>query len=332
MTLQRILLIRLSSIGDIVLTTPLIRQVRARFPDATLDFLTQPAFAELLAYNPHLSHLFTTENFKPTERYDICIDLQNNRRSRRLRYRQAKQTLQYEKQNWRKLLLVAFKWRWQLDTRPVPLRYLASCQRLGIEDDGKGCELFLSSTQREFATEQLGQQPALAVCYGARHFTKRFPVEKLSHVINAIQAMHPTLQVILLGSKEESALSEALMAKLVHRTRVRNFSGQCSLLETAALIERASAVLTNDTGLMHIAAAFQKNIVTIFGSSVREFGFVPYRAPFQLIENSTLSCRPCSHIGRERCPKGHFKCMMEIEERTVIAAVQTALSTAMPPL
>ncbi|MDW8466629.1 MAG: glycosyltransferase family 9 protein [Chloroherpetonaceae bacterium] len=286
----RILIIRLSSIGDIVLATPLVRQVRTRFPHATIDFLTKPAFAELLAHNSHLSHLFTTENFTSAYRYDLCIDLQNNWRSYRLRHRLASKTFVYRKQNWRKFLLVAFKWRWQLDTRPVPLRYLSACAPLGLVDDGKGCELFLSDAHRAFAQRSLAALPTLAVCYGAKHFTKRFPLEKLARVLNALQQAEPLLQVVLLGGREDAVLGQMLTQQLTPSPLVKNFSGQCSLLESAALIERADAVLTNDTGLMHIAAAFQKRLVVLFGSSVREFGFLPFRAPFR------ADRKPCGNM------------------------------------
>ncbi len=324
MTLERLLIIRLSSIGDIVLTTPLIRQVRKAFPHAQIDFLTRSAFAELLVHNPYLSHVHTLENFRPTHYYDACIDLQNSFRSRWLRRSLAQHVAVYRKENWKKLLLIWFKWNLLANSLPVPLRYLSACRKFGIEDDGKGCELFLSESAKRFAAEAIEPKTTLAVCYGAAHFTKRFPIDKLALVLNALLKTQD-IQVILLGGKDDAALGANLLALLSHRQAVKDFSGKCSLLETAALLARADAILTNDTGLMHIGAAFQKPIVAVFGSSVKEFGFMPFRTPYQILEREGLPCRPCSHIGRKSCPAKHFKCMREIEPLAVVKAVLSAL-------
>lgn len=323
MAMERILIIRLSSIGDIVLTTPIIRQARARFPHAQIDFLTQSAFAELLRHNPYLSRVHSVEDFRPAK-YDLCIDLQNSRRSRWLRRGLATHLAQYHKENWKKFLLVRFKWNLLSSAPPVPLRYLAACHAFGLEDDGEGCDIFLSDDARRFAAQAIQSKKTLAVCYGARHFTKRFPIEKIATVLNALLSERD-IQALLLGGKDDAPLGETLRSMISPAASVSDFSGKCSLLQTAALLERADAVFTGDTGLMHIAAAFQKPIVVVFGSSVKEFGFLPFRAPYHLLEREGLSCRPCSHIGRARCPKGHFKCMEEIDERAVLQAIASAL-------
>lgn len=323
MAIERILIIRLSSIGDIVLATPIIRQVRMRFPTAQIDFLTRANFAELLRYNPYLSQVYAVEEFQP-EKYDLCIDLQNSRRSRWLRRKCATHIAQYRKENWKKFLLVNFKWNLLSDAVPVALRYLEACRAFGIEDDGKGCDIFLSDAERHMAAQALKPKTTLAVCYGAKHFTKRFPIEKTAAVLNALLAKHD-VQILLLGGKDDAPLGEKLRVMISPASSVNDFSGQCSLLQTAALLERADAVFTNDTGLMHIAAAFQKPIVVVFGSSVKEFGFLPFRAPYQLLERKGLKCRPCSHIGRARCPEGHFKCMQELDTHAVLQAVVSAL-------
>ncbi len=323
MTIERILIIRLSSIGDIVLTTPLIRQARTAFPDAQIDFLTRATFAELLLHNPHLSQVLILEEFQPA-RYDLCIDLQNNLRSRWLRCALAQHVASYRKENWKKLLLIWFKWNLLAQSPPVPLRYLSACQKFGIEDDGKGCDIFLSESAKRFAAEAIEPKTTLAVCYGAAHFTKRFPIEKMASVLNAILNKQ-NIQILLLGGTDDAALGKKLLAMLTYPDRVKDFSGKCSLLETAALLSRADAVLTNDTGLMHISAAFQKPIVAVFGSSVREFGFTPFRTPYQILEHQGLKCRPCSHIGRKSCPAKHFRCMQEIDPLAVLQATLSAL-------
>lgn len=325
MPAEKILIIRLSSIGDIILTTPLVRRLRRTFPAAQIDYLVKPAFKSLLAQNPYINTLLTLDQTGELATYDIIIDLQNNFRSKRLRSRKAKEIYFYQKQNWKKLLLVKFKINLFKAFKPVPERYIEAAEALELKDDGLGCELFTGKDDQQFAAKEFTSSlPKLAVCYGAKHFTKQFPAEKFSHVLNELLARHE-IEVLLLGGKEDAALGEKIFSRIEKKDRVKDFSGKCSLMETAALLSQADAVLTNDTGLMHMASAFGKPMVVLFGSSVEEFGFAPYRVPSRILQVSGLACRPCSHIGRSSCPKKHFKCMNGISDASVIQAVEEAL-------
>lgn len=325
MPAEKILIIRLSSIGDIILTTPLVRRLRNTYPQAQIDYLVKPMFKSLLAQNPHINTLLTTDRTDSLSTYDIIIDLQNNFRSKRLRSGKAKAIYFYRKQNWKKLLLVQFKINLFKAFKPVPERYINAAKELGLKDDGRGCELFVSEKDLQFAVKELTSGlPKLAVCYGAKHFTKQFPVEKFANVLSSLLAKHQ-IEVLLLGGKEDAALGEEIFRRIEKKDRVKDFSGKCSLMETAALLSSSNVVLTNDTGLMHMASAFGKPMMVLFGSSVEEFGFAPYRVPCRILQVSGLTCRPCSHIGRSNCPKGHFKCMNDISDASVIQAVEEAL-------
>ncbi len=329
MSIDRLLVIRLSSIGDVVLTTPLLRRLRAKFPNADIHFLTRHAFAPLVLHNPNLTKVLTPETCSKTSFYDVCIDLQHNGHSAQLRP-YARTTLCYKKENWKKFLLVNFKVNLYSGYTSTAERYINAVAPLGLADDDKGCEIFLDEASKAFAAKEVERnsnhpkKPVLAVVYGARHFTKRFPAERFSSVLNRLLEKY-ALEVWLLGGKEDTAIGEKIYGNLEQKERVKNFSGVCSLLESAALIEHADAMLCNDTGLMHIAAAFQKPIVALFGSSVAEFGFLPYRSPHRMLEVKNLTCRPCSHIGRDQCPKKHFRCMTDIDDERIIAAVKTML-------
>jgi lipopolysaccharide heptosyltransferase II len=324
MPAEKILVIRLSSIGDIILTTPLVRRLRRAFPEAQIDYLVKPAFKQLLAHNPRINTVLTTDQ-QSLDRYDVIIDLQNNFRSKRLRSGKAKTLFFYRKQNWKKWLLVQFKVNLFKTCTPVPERYIEAAEELGLKDDGLGCELFVGKDAQAYASQMLtGEFPKLAVCYGAKHFTKQFPVEKFARVLNDLLDRHQ-IDVLLLGGKEDAALGEEIFRRIEKKDRVKDFSGKCSLMETAALLSASDAVLTNDTGLMHMASAFGKPMVVLFGSSVEAFGFAPYRVPSRILQVDGLSCRPCSHIGRSRCPKGHFKCMNDISDASVTNAVEKAL-------
>jgi len=321
--LKQILVIRFSSIGDLVLTTPILRRLKATFPKATLDVLTKPAYCTILQGNPALRTIFTTENFKAETRYDLVVDLQNNIASHRY-HRIGENIVVYRKENWKKMLLVWFKVNLYRQYESVVERYAKGLKRFGVCLDEHGCEIFLSDAERAFGKAHRGKLPVLAVCVGARHFTKRFPSERFAEVLNHLLNKR-AVEIWLLGGKADAPFAASVSEALKRKDTVKDFSGRYTLRETASLIASADAVLSNDTGLMHIAAAFQKPIVVLFGSSVKEFGFLPYKAPFTLLEVEGLACRPCSHIGRQRCPKSHFKCMHDIPTEQILRAVETAL-------
>lgn len=312
--IRSILVVRLSAIGDIVLTTPVIQELRQAFPEARIDFCTKPPFVSLLSGNPALSSVCTPEN--PTARsYDLAVDLQNNRRSRAfLRSLDPGMVRRYRKRNWKKLLLVQFKLNLYNGTHTsVVDRYRAALD--GIVPSGDApCALYPSPEDREFASGVVGDAgPVLAVCFGANHFTKRYPEDRFAAVIDRVLSARD-LRVLLLGGKEDADGAARIVAMLPEavRARVIPVAGRTSLMQSAALLERSDLVLCNDTGLMHMASAFGKRLLVLFGSSVGEFGFLPWGTRFELFETPGLSCRPCSHIGRDRCPQGHFRCMNDI--------------------
>ncbi len=321
---MRVLVIRLSSIGDILLTTPILRALKAKFQHAEIDFLTKPSFKQLLEGNPALTTIFTTENFEPKQRYDLVVDLQHSLASRKY-HRLGKKTVCYQKENWKKFLLVNFKVNWYRGYESVVERYAKSLAPFEVRLDEKGCEVFLNREELDFGkSHRTAEKPVLAVCFGARHFTKRFPPERFASALKQLLEKNP-IDIWLLGGKEDAPIADEIVSRMRSKSSVKNFAGRHTLRETAAMLAHADAVLSNDTGLMHMAAAFQKPMVVLFGSSVKEFGFLPYKSPFQLLEVEGLNCRPCSHIGREACPKSHFKCMRDISESGLVNAVEIAL-------
>jgi lipopolysaccharide heptosyltransferase II len=173
-------------------------------------------------------------------------------------------------------------------------------------------------------------EKVIGICPGSKHFTKRWQKEKFAEVaVRAAQEYHA--KVLLFGGKEERSDCEfvaEVVSKRISPQAVSNFAGEFSLLETAAAMEFCDVVVTNDSGLMHLAAAKQRKIVAVFGSTVKEFGFAPYGTEAIVIENTLLECRPCTHIGRKDCPKDHFRCMTDITPEQVLGAVRTMLQPA----
>ncbi|MCF8383369.1 MAG: glycosyltransferase family 9 protein [Chlorobium sp.] len=320
---KTILVMRLSSIGDVILTTPLLREVAAAFPSSRIDYCTKSSFIALLKENPLLHALYTPES-PPSGSYDLVIDLQNNLRSRSLvRNLRARRVVRYRKQNWKKWLLVKTRIDFTGPYRSVVDRYRDSLADFGVVADGRGCELHPSASDLAFARDlpdSGGRR--LAVCFGAMHASKRYPPANFAAVLSALFEAIP-LQAVLLGGMDDVSYARAILQALPERflPQVVDLAGKCSLMQSAAVLESSDGVLCNDTGLMHMASAFGKQLFVLFGSSVSAFGFLPYRAPFVLFEAKGLRCRPCSHIGRDRCPEGHFRCMNDLKAEAVASSI-----------
>jgi ADP-heptose:LPS heptosyltransferase len=317
---RRILVIRLSSIGDVVLTTPILRAIRSALPEAELHVLTKPAMADVLRYNPHISRLHELEvelsgsvsGLRASE-IDYVVDLQGSLRSRRIVRALDVPHSGFPKMNWEKYRMVH---RWIPGPIPegvphIVTRYAEALLPLGIELDEEGLEVYPSvaaeTTAKELVREAFGGADIspLGIVLGATHGTKRWPIAYHRAMIERLGR-----PVIVFGGKGERESSLALCEGLAlpHLNAV----GRTSLLESTALLGRCSAVVTHDTGLMHIAAALQVPALTLWGSTVPGFGMTPYKSPFLVAEVIGLDCRPCSKIGYPECPQGHFRCMRDL--------------------
>jgi ADP-heptose:LPS heptosyltransferase len=316
---MKILVLRFSSIGDIVLTTPVVRQLKTQVPGARVHFATKPAYRSLLEANPYVDRTHVLSGTLGelvrelrAEQFDFIVDLHNNLRTRLIRL-QLPGVLgrAFDKLNWQKWLLVNFK----IDRLPpvhIVDRYRAAAAAFGIRDDGGGLDYFIPPGQEVEVTTALpsGFQPGnyVAVAIGAQHATKRLPVEKLIELVAKL-APRP---VVLLGGPEDESTGHVIELAFQHpHSLVFNACGQFSLHQSASLVQQADFVVSHDTGLMHIAAAFGKEIFSVWGNTVPQFGMYPYRTSFQALEVLGLPCRPCSKIGFAKCPQGHFKCMRD---------------------
>jgi lipopolysaccharide heptosyltransferase II len=326
------LVIRFSSIGDIVLSTPLLRVLRSRFPKGQIDYVTLTAYAELVKSNQNLNHTYA---FDPTqgfdglrtlkkrikdERYDLIVDIHDSLRSKYLRSLRGPIVTVVDKRVMQRSMLVKFKKNIYKEIVPVADRYIETVRQLGITNDGKGLELHipdetLFGVSGKIATLKLNQfEKVVGLCPGARHFTKRWPPERFARVGSAC-AQKLDAKILLFGGKQDETICNQICWDINNQAgaeKATSLCGQLGLLETAAAMEYCDVILTNDTGLMHIATAMHRKIVAIFGSTVREFGFFPHGSEAIVLENKGLACRPCSHIGRSDCPEKHFKCMLEV--------------------
>lgn len=341
---MKILILRFSSIGDIVLTTPVVRCLKTQLPDAEIHFVTKKAYRTLVESNPYIDRYFLLENGLNTlitqllsERYDYIIDLHNNLRTliikARLSLNSGVKCYSFDKLNFEKWLLVNLKINRLPDVHIVD-RYLKTVESLGVVNDDKGLDYFIPK-QDEITLELLPkthQNGFIAFAIGGQHSTKKLPIERMVELCQRINQ-----PIVLLGGKEDAETGEKLIQRLtttfapsikdgeyhstfnsgsppVHHSSfiIHNACGKYNLNQSASLVKQAQMVYTHDTGLMHVAAAFKKKIVSIWGNTVPTFGMYPYQTNFVAWQVNDLPCRPCSKIGYDQCPKGHFKCMNEI--------------------
>ena len=318
---MKILVIRFSSIGDLVLTTPVIRCIRRQLPAVELHFLCKNGLKPVMETNPHIDRLHTFRKEDPSlvqrllsEQFDYVVDLQKNRHSRRICRRLQVPYSTFPKLNFRKFLLVAFKWNLMPDLHVVD-RYFRAVERLGVKNDGQGLDFCIKDADfRELEAFALPEK-YVAVAVGSRHATKQMPVEMLEAV-----AMKSRLPLVFLGDGRDASIVADIAQRFPERTL--NLCGKLSLRASAACLSRAETLLTGDTGLMHIAAALQKRIVSVWGNTVPAFGMYPYMPKHPerslVVENSRCRCRPCSKLGFERCPLRHFNCMRGIPAERII--------------
>lgn len=314
MVLKKILLIRFSSIGDIVLTTPVIRCVKQQLKDVELHVLTKKNYVELLSSNPNIDKVFGLEgglrDLLPTlrnENYDFVIDLHKNFRSLYVRMSLRKPSSSFPKLDLQKLLYTKLKVSHLPDVHIVD-RYFCAVERLGVSNDNQGLDFFFHPSDKLNRADY--PKHFAAVVIGGQHSTKILPEEKVVDVCKAI-----SLPVVLVGGPEDSVRGERIVNAVGGETI--NSCGKLKLGQSACVLKYSDVVLTNDTGMMHIAAALRKPIVSVWGNTVPEFGMYPYMPTCpersSIVENKDVTCRPCHKLGYEKCPKGHFRCMASLD-------------------
>lgn len=322
----KFLIIRFSSIGDIVLTTPVIRCLKKQVAESEVHFLTKPVFSSILLSNPNVDKmLLLKEKFSETideikeERYDYIIDLHNNIRTKRIKSQIGILSFSFPKLNLEKWLLVNFKIN-KMPNKHIVDRYLETVKLFEIENDGFGLDYFIPKKD-EINIDTLPEyikEGYVGIVIGAKHFTKKMPNEKIAEIISGIK--YP---VIVMGGKEDSIEADKIMS-ICTNNKVYNSCGKYNLNQSASLVKRAKVIVSHDTGLMHIAAAFQKPIISVWGNTVPEFGMYPYvkKELSDIVELKNIKCRPCTKIGFKQCPKKHFRCMNEIDSNEIVKLVE----------
>lgn len=321
---MKILIIRFSSIGDIVLTTPVIRSLRKHYPACEIHYLTKSAYIPLLQHNPHLTAVHgLTDNFSQlidklqAEAFDYVLDLHTNIRSWRVKRALGRPSRSLNKENWKKYRMTRFKHR-HLKIKHIVNRYGDTMSLLGVSLDDEGLDLFLPQELEALATSIFQTheinpdiQKVLAVVLGASYPTKRWKSENFAPLLNMYRA-----PVLLIGGQDTQEEAQKIGAGL--NVPFMDAVGKYDLLTSAALMKKCHEVLAHDTGFMHIAAAFRQPVYSIWGNTIPGFGMTPYKTRHKIIEVEGLDCRPCSKLGFEHCPRGHFRCMNDLTPKLVL--------------
>ncbi len=291
---MKILVVRFSSIGDIVLTTPILRCIKQQIKDVELHYVTKQNFLSVIENNIYVDKVFTIkDSLKDVipqlkkEEYDYIIDLHHNIRTLKLKAALGKKSFSFNKLNWEKFLMVSFK-KNKLPPIHIVDRYFETVQSLGVKNDHKGLDYFINHKDEIDVPSSL---PSMfhegynALVVGGSYFTKQIPQSKLKEICSK-----SALPLILLGGKEDTIVAEQVYQ--FHKNKTINLCGKLNLNQSASIIQQADKVITSDTGLMHIAAAFKKDIISLWGNTIPEFGMGPYLAGknSKLLEVKNLSC------------------------------------------
>ena len=330
-------MIRFSSLGDILLTAPALRAVKRRFPESMVDILVASEYEDAARLIPGVDRVITFDRSTGLRglfrlrrqlagQYNLLVDLQNSVRSAYLRATTFP-TIWVKAQRYRlrRWMLIHFKRNLYHGVRPVSLRYLDALDLVGGHDDGDGLGLVVPAQMKDWATDYLSahcdlSRGIVALCPGARHNTKRWPVDRWIELGNGL--VPAGMHVLLIGSETESGLIREIGEQVPGAAVIVDRS----ITEVAAIFTQCAAAVSNDSGLMHLAYGVGIPVVAIFGPTVEEFGFYPFRAESMVLDHP-LYCRPCTAIGGKRCPEGHFRCMLETSPPAVLASVRKLLGS-----
>lgn len=326
----KFLIIRLSSIGDVILTTPLVRCLRAQYPGSEIDFLIKKEFSVVLSNNPHLSKIITfdkkdgkkelrrVKQLVKQNKYTHILDIQQNIRSIYISLGLGARVTGYSKKLLSRDLLIRFGINTYHEIKPVYLRYFEAASKLGVAYDGQGTEVFPPDSEiRNIAELMLNNnlhlKPLLVIAPGAQWENKRWPESGFASAADEFCA-RTGAQAVLIGGPGDAEICAGV--EQLMKNKPLNLCAKLSLMGSAAVLGRAAMVFTNDTGMLHMAQAMKAPVVAVYGPTTQELGFFPMPQNSRVAETS-IACRPCTQKGLHSCPKTHFRCMNDIKPEVV---------------
>lgn len=333
MRIKSILVIRLTSLGDVILATSAVRALHAAYPDACIDVAVDTAYQEVWSHNPHVHRVYAAEKGKDAElnvpAYDLVVDLQKNKRSSRIigRVRSvcSPKVVTYSKHRLEKLAFVYLKHKPRVITHVVD-RYAEPLRQVGVSCEGLDPELWTSAGRATTQSRQTRESALrIGIAPGAQHATKRYPPELMAQLVRTLVLDHHA-DVVTIGGPADQLLCDEIIS--LAGVSVARADGATSLAGTLDVLTGLDALVSCDSAAVHMASACKVPVVVVYGSTAPEFGFTPYKVDHSIVQNTGLNCRPCTHIGRSTCPKGHFHCMTRISPDTIVEAVLQLCDTS----
>ena len=307
-----------------MLTTPVVDALASQ--GYQVHYLVKSAFAELLEHNPYVHKVWAltdslTDLLDPlkSEAFDVIIDLHNNLRSGRVKSALKVKSYTFKKDRLRLLMLTKLGIN-RVKEKHIVYRFMDVLKPLGIAEGEPAPTTYIPDT---IAQQWLYPLPShyLAIAVGAAWKTKQIPTETILEVIKQTQYN----EVVLVGGPDDKKI--ALEIEQGTSSAVLNLTGKLSITESAHVIQQASAVLAGDTGMMHIAASLGTPCVAIYGSTHPVLGYTPFygkhKPVFHLVQNENLNCRPCTKQGEHQCPRGHFKCMLDLDHKEIVDKIDS---------
>jgi len=321
---NRFLIIRLSSFGDVLLTTPVIKAIKSHHPNASISFVVKPAFKVMIETHPEIDEIYLFNDSVLTElqtkSFDVCIDLQNNQRSFWLtRKLSVQHSVRYKKDRLKRFLFMNFGYKkFNSPIRSVSQKYVDTLAPLGITSSDYSLDFFISDRTRNTPFPFFSEN-YICIAPGAAHATKQWPKE---HFVELISLLAKSYKIVLLGGPNETETGDYILNNCSY---VYNYIGKTHFQETALILEKAQLLICNDSSIMHLGVALKKKLLVFFGSTVEQFGFFPYETEAKVMENNTLSCRPCTHVGQQKCPKKHFDCLNTLSAKNAFIEAKKLL-------
>ncbi|MCX7832946.1 MAG: glycosyltransferase family 9 protein [Ignavibacteria bacterium] len=311
---NRILVIRLSSFGDIVLTFPFLKQLKQKFPNSKIYFLTKSVYGNLVELSHEVDRIilydnnfFEIKNLIKKENFDYIFDLQKNYRSIALTFKLKGKKIRYKKENFKKFLLIKFKINLFKKVIPVYKKYLLTLKGL-VEN----LDFSYHKVDLNFDRNPRFNFNYILLAPSSKHYTKTYPTENFINIIKKNESN----KYVLVGDNSQRDIDICNMISKSCENTI-NLCNKTNFIELANLIYNADYIICNDSGVLHLAELLGKKVYAFFGSTVKEFGFYPQLPTTVIFENENLKCRPCSRHGLEKCPKKHFKCMKEIQQNVL---------------
>ena len=321
MTFEKVLIIRFSSIGDIVLTSPIIRCIKNQ-KKSVIHFVTKKKYVELIKHNPYIDKVISVESFDydfNSHRYDLVLDLQKNLKSfflgQFIKEKFQSKYLTYNKKNIVKWVLVNLKQDF-LKNEHIVTRYFCALRKLNLKNDGKGLDYFINPNldKKNIPTSFTFKQSFYVWLIGGSYENKKISADQIISVCSKISE-----PVLFLGGYDEIKTAKKI-CKTLKGSNVYNLCGLLNYDQSAYIIKKSSLVLTNDTGFMHIASSFKKKIISFWGCTKPSLGMYPYKidSNIQIIGNAKKI--PCSKLGN-KCRKKRI-CIKQIGVNEILNAIK----------